>query len=104
MVERRYRREIDEKLRAGRIRIGFARHRDYSALVRMIIDLGFDFVTRAARAVAILFGRVLGIRIAALDHESFNDPVKNCSVVKSGARELLEILDRVWRGVGPKLH
>src|SRR5438270_6105090 len=99
MVEPRYRRETNEKLRARRIRIGFARHRDYSALVRMIIELGFDFVTRAACAVAILFGRIFRIRIAALDHESFNDPVKNCAVVKSGARELLKILDGARRGV-----
>ena len=30
--------------------------------------------------------------------------MENRAVVKSLARQLFEILDRVWRGVGPELH
>src|ERR1051326_2981066 len=37
--------ETDEELRARRIRIRFARHRDHAALMRMIVKLGFDLVT-----------------------------------------------------------
>ena len=70
----------------------------------MIVELGLDVVAGSAFAVAVLFCRVLRIRIAALDHESFDDSVENCPVVKALARQFLEILDRVRRGISPKLH
>ena len=70
----------------------------------MIVELGIDVVTGSALPVAILFCRIFRIRIAALDHESFDDPVENRAVIKSLARQFLEILDRLWRGIRPKLH
>ena len=70
----------------------------------MIVEFGLDLVTRSALAVAFLFRWIFRIWVAALDHESFDDAVKNSPVVKSGARELLEVLNRIRRGVGPKLH
>ena len=70
----------------------------------MIVELGLDVVTGSALPVAVLFCRIFRIRIAALDHEFFDDPVENRAVVKSLARQFLEILDRLWRGISPKLH
>src|SRR5437773_9298328 len=70
----------------------------------MIVELGLDVVTRAAFAVAVLFRRVLRIWIAALDHEAFDDPVENRAVIETLARQFLEIVDRVWCGIGPKLY
>ena len=54
-------------------------------------------------SVSALFRRILRIGIAALNHEPFDDPVEDGAVVKALARQLLKILDRVWRGIGPKL-
>ena len=70
----------------------------------MIVQLGLDCITRPALAVAVLLRRILRIWIAALNHEAFDDPVKNSAVVETLPCELLKILDRVWRGVRPKLH
>ena len=49
MIESRYRAEADKKLRAGRIRIGFARHRDHAALAAKIPIMT---TVRAAQASA----------------------------------------------------
>ena len=70
----------------------------------MIVKLSLDLVTRTTLSVTVLFCRIFRIRVAALDHEFFDDPMENRSVVKSLARQFLEILDRLWRGISPKLH
>src|SRR5215469_14097043 len=44
-IEARYRRKADKELRARRIRVRFARHRDHTTLMGMIVELGLDFVT-----------------------------------------------------------
>ena len=72
--------------------------------MRMIVKLGFDLVTWTTSSVAVFFCRIFRIRVAALDHEPFDDPVENGAVVETGARQLLEILDRFWRGISPELH
>jgi hypothetical protein len=72
--------------------------------VAIIVELGLDVVSGAALPVAVLFYRIFRIRVAALDHEFFDDPVENRPVVKALARQFLEILDRVWRGISPKLY
>ena len=50
-----------------------------------------------------LLGRVFGERIAALDHKALDDAVEAGAVVKAGLRQFLEILNRLGRGIGPKL-
>src|SRR5882724_917404 len=70
----------------------------------MIIELGFNLVARIALSVTVLFRRVLRIRIAALNHEIFDDSMENRAVIEALARQLLKILDRVWRSISPKLH
>ena len=70
----------------------------------MIVEFGLDLVTRSALTVAVLLRWILRIRVAALNHEAFDDPVKNGAVVETLPCELLKILNRVWRGVRPKLH
>src|SRR2546426_11845307 len=54
-IEPRNRRETDEELRTGRIRIGPARHRDHAALLWVIVEFSFDFVTGSALSEAVLF-------------------------------------------------
>ena len=67
-----------------------------------IIKFRFDFVARIAGSVATLLRRILRQRIAPLNHETFDNAVKRCAIVKSRARQFLEILDRVWRHVRPE--
>src|SRR5216684_5446561 len=55
MVEPAYRGEADEELRTGGVGIWSTRHRDYAALVTVIVELGLDVVTRSAFAVAVFF-------------------------------------------------
>src|SRR6266480_529284 len=61
MVEPVHSGEADEELRAGRIRIGAARHRNHTAVVAMIVELGLDLVTRTTLSVTVLFRRILRI-------------------------------------------
>ena len=67
-----------------------------------IIELRLDLVTRTARADhwVIRFAQ----RVAALDHETFDDPVEGRPVIESLAREFFEVLDCFWRDLRPKLH
>src|SRR5437773_9629042 len=69
----------------------------------VIVQLSFDVVTRTALSVTVLFHRIFRIWIASLDHELFDDPVENGGVVETLARQFLEILDRVWCSISPKL-
>src|SRR4029077_8321729 len=98
MIKPVHRAEADEELRTGRVRIRPARHRNHAAVVAMIVELGLEVVPGSALPVAVLFCRIFRIRIAALAHEFFYDPVENRPVVKALARQFLEILDRVWCG------
>src|SRR5581483_6286705 len=66
----------DEKLAAGGIRIGGARHGENAANVRAVIELRLDRVTGSTGAPAVLGGRVLRERIATLDHETLDYPMK----------------------------
>src|SRR5438874_10257033 len=83
MIESWHWRETNEKLGAGRIWVRFARHRDHTALMSMIVEFRFEFVTRAAFTVAIFFARIFRVRVATLNHESFHDPMNSRSVVKT---------------------
>src|SRR5262249_51559862 len=104
MVEPVYRRETNEEWQTGGTRIRPARHRKHATVVAMIVEFGLDVETGSALPVAIFFCGIFRIRIAALDHESFDDPVENRPVIETLARQFLEILDRVWCGISPKLH
>src|SRR5439155_23627098 len=53
-IEPRSRRETDEELGTGRIRIGPTCHRDHAALVRVIVVFSFDFVTGPRLSIAVL--------------------------------------------------
>ncbi len=68
------------------------------------IKFGFDVVTGPALSVTIFLRWVFRIRVAALNHESFDDPMENSAVVEALARQLFEILDGIWRSVSPKLY
>lgn len=81
----------DEKLRTCAVRVTCTGHREHAALVRRSIELGLDGVAGAAHAVLRLVG-ILGIRVAALDHEARNDAVKGRPVVKAFLCEINEVL------------
>src|SRR5205085_3417709 len=83
MIEPAHIRKADEKLAAGRIGIARACHGKNTALMAAIVKFRFDFVARIAGSVATLFCRIFGQRIAPLDHETFDNPVKRSAIVKS---------------------
>src|SRR5215813_2116642 len=103
MVQPVYRRKADEELRTSRVRVRSAGHGNHAAVMAMIVELSFNIVTGSALPVAILFCRIFRIRIAALDHELLDDPMENRPVIKALTRQLLEILNGVWRRIRPKL-
>ena len=84
----------DEKLAAGRVGVGRARHRDDAAHVGLGVELGLDLVAGAAGAGHAGLAR-LGVGAAALDHEALDDAVKRGAVIEALAGELLEIFDRL---------
>src|SRR5690606_2587408 len=65
VVEMRHLLEADEELRAGRVGVIGASHREDARLVRGAIELGLDGVAGAAGAGA--------FRAATLDHEALDD-------------------------------
>src|SRR5207247_6575946 len=69
-----------------------------------VIEFGFDFVTRSAFSIAAFFSRIFRVWIAALDHESLDDTMENCAVVKTRTRQFFEVLDRLGSSVVPELH
>src|SRR5438876_10110141 len=71
--------------------------------MRLFVKLRLNFVSGIAGAPTCLFAVVLGEGIAALDHKSFYDTMECSPIVKASLRQLLEILDRLWRDVGPEL-
>src|SRR5436305_11657812 len=81
-----------------------ARHGKDAALVRTIVELGFDFVSGITGAPFIFAVWILGQGIAPLNHEALDDPVKSRAIVESFFGEGLEILDRFRRYVRPELH
>ena len=81
-----------------------ARHGNNSAHMRVVVELGFDFVTWIAPCPQVSSAfRFLVIRIAALNHKTLDDAMKTSAVIKTGLGKLLEILDGLGRGIRPKL-
>ena len=72
--------------------------------MRTIIELGLDFVARIARAPFVFARRIFRERIATLDHETFDDPMKSRAIIESLLRQLLEVFDCLRRYIGPKLQ
>ena len=87
----------DEELRASRVGVLRAGHRQDAALVVDVVELGGDVVARVARS-GLARRALLAVRAAALDHEVAHDPVEGGAVVEALLRELQEALD-VLRGL-----
>src|SRR5678815_4117448 len=84
----------DEKLASARVLAGMGHgQRAGDMLMGVAISLAFDGVAGAAGADPWI-GGVAGKRIAALDHEIGDDPVKAGAIVEALVGELLEIGDR----------
>ncbi len=103
-IEERSIAKANEELTTGRIGMSRTRHGDHAALVRTIVEFRFDFVTRIACAPASFGTGILCQRIAALDHETFDDTMKTGAIVKSFFREGFKILHRLWRNVRPEFQ
>src|SRR5207302_10688260 len=97
------RRVTYEELAAARVLAGM-RHgeRAGDVLVRVLLRLAFDRVSRAAAADRSLPG--LGVRVSALDHEIRNHAVEFGPVIQLGIGELLEIRDGTRHVVSESLH
>src|SRR5208283_3463196 len=102
MVEERRVAVADEKLAAGGIGMVRTRHGNDAAKVRAVIELGLDLVAWPARAPQILLARIFRERIAALNHETFDDAVKTGAVIKAFLGERFEIFDGLGRDLGPE--
>ena len=68
------------------------------------IEFCLDGVARTALPPGVLGGFIFGVRVAALDHEAFDDAVKTGAVVKAFLGELLEVFDMARREVRVKLQ
>src|SRR5437879_1600063 len=68
-VERCLPREADEELRAGGVGVARPRRAERARVVRQLVELGVERVTRTARAGA--------RRVAALDHEALDHAVED---------------------------
>jgi hypothetical protein len=77
--------QANKKLGAGGIGILRSSHRQNAGLMRRRIELRFDLIPRAACARP--------LRASALDHESFDDSMKNYTVIKADLSQAQEILD-----------
>src|SRR5439155_14405691 len=62
----------DEKLAARRVWICRASHGDDAAHVWAVVELRFDGIPRTARPPLLLLARILGQRVAALNHETLD--------------------------------
>ena len=96
--------EADEKLAASRIRMLRTRHGKHAAHMGLVVELSLELFARAAGAPAFFHAGVFGQRIAALDHEAFDDAMKRGAIVEAFARKFLEILDGLGRDVRPEFH
>src|SRR4051794_11504885 len=96
--------QADKKLAARRIGISRTSHGEDTALMRTVIEFGFDFVAGIARAPRRFLAGIFGERIAALDHEPFHNAVKGSSIVVTALRKLLEILNRFGSDFRPEFH
>src|SRR5262249_49879832 len=103
-VKKRRIREANEKLATRGIRMLRARHRNDTAFMLATIKFRFDFVTWIARAPFRFLRGILGLWIAALDHESLDDSMKTGAIVKAFIGKGLKILNRLWRDIWPKLE
>ena len=96
--------QADEKLAARRVGILRARHGQDTAHVRFLIKLCLNLVARSAGAPPPFGAGIFGQRIAALNHETFDDAMKGRAIIKALARQLFEILDGIGRHVRPECH
>src|SRR5216683_6525815 len=86
--------EHDVELATRRVGIVAPRHGDRAAHVLVLVELGLDLVSGAARTVA--------LGVAALDHEAGLDAVEGQAIVKALFRERDEVLDGLGRVIGEK--
>src|SRR5260221_7563976 len=91
-VEEGRRREADEELAVGAVRVVGARHRDGAANVLFLAELGGELLSGAAGAGA--------LGIAGLRHEAVDDAVEDDAVVEAVARQLLDPRDGLRREIG----
>src|SRR5580698_687792 len=83
--------EADKELRAGRVWVGGAGHRQHARLVRRGVEFSLDFVAGVSRP------RAEGA--AALDHEAADDPMKKDAVVEADLRQPNHVLDVAGSGL-----
>ena len=96
--------KTDKKLAAGGVRIGRSGHRDDTANMWTIVELGLDRMAGTAGAPEVFERLILGLRVAALDHESGHDTVKASAIVKPIVGQLGEVCHRAGGDIGLKFY
>jgi len=100
-VEKRSIAEADEKLTAGRIGVLAPGHGECAKNVFFFVKLGIDGIAGPASADPGVIS-FLAQRVSSLNHESINNPVKGCSIIKTLLGQLAEIINRVWSNILPE--
>lgn len=72
----------DKELATSAVDVLRSCHRENTFLVRAIIELGLDLISRSTGA-GHPAGPLFGFRATALDHETFEHTVKSSAVIKS---------------------
>src|SRR5690242_3927174 len=70
--------------------------------MRCVVEFSLQLLTRAAHPIGLRFVGIFGIGIAALNHETRNDAMKDRSVVKAGLGQFNEVFDVLGSLVGEK--
>lgn len=92
----------NEELGAGTVGMLRASHGEDAAHVGLGVELGLDLVT-GATCTRHAAGAWLGVRTAALNHETLDDAVKGGAVIEAFFGELKEVLDGLRGDLGPEL-
>src|SRR4051812_21824580 len=96
--------QTNEELATGRIRIIRASHGNNAALMRAFVKLSFDLVAWVTGTPLVFSPQIFGQRIAALNHEAFDDPMKSRAIVKALVRKLLKILHSFGSDIRPQFQ
>ena len=76
----------DKELATSAVDVLRSCHRENAFLVRAIIELGLDLISRSTGAGHTV-GPLFGFRATALDHETFKNTVKGSAIIEPFTRE-----------------
>src|SRR5690606_12217658 len=88
--------QAEEELGSSGVRVLGAGHGEDSRKVRAVIELRLDRIARASGPVP--------VRAATLDHEAFDDPMKDQAIIETRLRKSQDIEAVTGRHVRPQVE